>query len=328
MKAMSMTLKSHIRNHDLLTRENINRVMGFKEWGLIIILSILWGGSFFFVGVAVKEVPPLTIVFCRVGLASIILLGIVYLKGDKMPASPSLWGGFIILGVLNNVIPFSLIVWGQTHIESGLASILNATTPIFSVVLAHLLTREERLTTNRVSGVLIGWIGVTVLIGIESLKGFGIEVIGQIAVLGAACSYACAAIYGRRFKDLSPLVVATGMLCSSTIMMTPLALIVDQPWNLSPSVMTLMALFGLAAISTSLAYIIYFRVLATSGPTNILLVTFLIPLSAILLGVTVLGERLGWNAFVGMGMIFIGLIAIDGRLIKRFMRKNVWYYEI
>jgi drug/metabolite transporter (DMT)-like permease len=328
MKAMSMTLKSHIRNHDLLTRENINRVMGFKEWGLIIILSILWGGSFFFVGVAVKEVPPLTIVFCRVGLASIILLGIVYLKGDKMPASPSLWGGFIIMGALNNLIPFSLIVWGQTHIESGLASILNATTPIFSVVLAHLLTREERLTTNRVSGVLIGWIGVTVLIGIESLKGFGIEVIGQIAVLGAACSYACAAIYGRRFKDLSPLVVATGMLCSSTIMMTPLALIVDQPWNLSPSVMTLMALFGLAAISTSLAYIIYFRVLATSGPTNILLVTFLIPLSAILLGVTVLGERLGWNAFVGMGMIFIGLIAIDGRLIKRFMRKNVWYYEI
>ncbi len=328
MKAVSMTLKSHIRNHDLLMRENINRVMGFKEWGLIIILSILWGGSFFFVGVAVKEVPPLTIVFSRVGLASIILLGIVYLKGDKMPASPSLWGGFIILGVLNNLIPFSLIVWGQTHIESGLASILNATTPIFSVVLAHLLTREERLTTNRVSGVLIGWIGVTVLIGIESLKGFGIEVIGQIAVLGAAFSYACAAIYGRRFKDLSPLVVATGMLCSSTIMMTPLALIVDQPWNLSPSVMTLMALFGLAAISTSLAYIIYFRVLATSGPTNILLVTFLIPLSAILLGVTVLGERLGWNAFVGMGMIFIGLIAIDGRLIKRFMRKNVWYYEI
>lgn len=328
MKAMSMTLKSHIRNHALLTRENINRVMGFKEWGLIIILSILWGGSFFFVGVAVKEVPPLTIVFCRVGLASIILLGIVYLKGDKMPASLSLWGGFIIMGALNNLIPFSLIVWGQTHIESGLASILNATTPIFSVVLAHLLTREERLTTNRVSGVLIGWIGVTVLIGIESLKGFGIEVIGQIAVLGAACSYACAAIYGRRFKDLSPLVVATGMLCSSTIMMTPLALIVDQPWNLSPSVMTLMALFGLASISTSLAYIIYFRVLATSGPTNILLVTFLIPLSAILLGVTVLGERLGWNAFVGMGMIFIGLIAIDGRLIKRFMRKNVWYYEI
>jgi drug/metabolite transporter (DMT)-like permease len=328
MKAMSMTSTSHIKNHVSLTRENINRVMGIKEWGLIIILSIIWGGSFFFVGVAVKEVTPLTIVLCRVALASIILLVIVHLKGHKMPSSLSLWGAFFIMGALNNLIPFSLIVWGQTHIESGLASILNATTPIFSVILAHSFTREERLTTNRITGVLIGWIGVSVLIGIESLRGFGIEVIGQIAVLGAAFSYACAAIYGRRFKGINSLVVATGMLCGSTVMMTPLALFIEQPWNLSPSFMTLMALFGLSAISTSLAYIIYFRVLATSGPTNILLVTFLIPISAILLGVLVLGEQLAWNVFVGMGMIFIGLIAIDGRLIKRFKRKNVWYHEI
>jgi len=313
------------------TYETANRVMGLQDWGLIIILSILWGGSFFFVGVAVEEIPPLTIVLCRVALASIILMAIVYLKGDKMPSSLALWGGFIVMGALNNLIPFSLIVWGQTHIESGLASILNGTTPIFSVILAHFLTKEERLTTNRMSGVLIGWVGVAVLIGIDSLRGFGIEVYGQIAVLGAAFSYACAAIYGRRFKCLSPLVVATGMLCGSTIMMTPMALLVDQPWNLSPSVFTMMALFGLAAISTSLAYIIYFRVLATAGPTNLLLVTFLIPLSAIFLGVMFLGERLEWNAFVGMGLIFIGLIAIDGRLLKKFKHKykqNVWSYEI
>jgi drug/metabolite transporter (DMT)-like permease len=319
MKALSTIQKS----------ETINQVMGLQEWGLIIILSILWGGSFFFVGVAVKEMPPLTIVLCRVALASIILLAVVHLKGNKMPSSKGLWGGYIIMGALNNLIPFSLIVWGQTHIESGLASILNGTTPIFSVVLAHFLTRDERLTNNRMTGVLIGWIGVAVLIGFESLRGFGIEVIGQIAVLGAAFSYACAAIYGRRFKGLSPLVVATGMLCGSTIMMTPLALFVEQPWNLSPSMMTIAAIFGLAAISTSLAYIIYFRVLATSGPTNLLLVTFLIPLSAILLGVIVLGEQLGWNAFVGMGLIFIGLIAIDGRLLKIFKRKEeVCYYGI
>ena len=190
MKAMSMALKSNIKNHDSFTRENINRVMGIKECGLIIILSIIWGGSFFFVGVAVKEVTPLTIVLCRVALASIILLVIVHLKGHKMPSSLSLWGAFFIMGALNNLIPFSLIVWGQTHIESGLASILNATTPIFSVILAHFLTREERLTTNRIAGVLIGWIGVSVLIGIDSLRGFGIEVIGQIEILGAAFSYA------------------------------------------------------------------------------------------------------------------------------------------
>ena len=276
--------------------------MSFQEWGLIIILSILWGGSFFFVGVAVKEMPPFTIVLCRVALASIILLVVVYLKGDNMPSSLALWGSFIVMGALNNSIPFSLIVWGQTHIKSGLASILNGTTPIFSVILAHFLTKEERLTINRISGVLIGWVGVAMLIGIDSLRSFGIEVLGQIAVLGAAFSYACAAIYGRRFKDFSPLVVATGMLCGSTIMMTPMALYVDQPWNLSPSVITMMALFGLAAISTSLAYIIYFKVLATAGPTNLLLVTFMIPLSAILLGVMVLGERLAWNVFVGMGL--------------------------
>jgi drug/metabolite transporter (DMT)-like permease len=302
--------------------EMVNRVMGIKEWSLIAILSILWGGSFFFVGVAVKEMPPLTIVLCRVALASIILLVIVYLKGDKMPSSPGLWGAFIIMGALNNLIPFSLIVWGQTHIESGLASILNATTPIFSVVLAHFLTREERLTTNRITGVTIGWIGVAMLIGIESLRGFGIEVMGQLAVVGATFSYACAAIYGRRFKGINPLIVATGMLCGSTIMMTPLALVIEQPWNLSPGITTLMALFGLAAVSTSLAYIIYFQVLATAGPTNLLLVTFLIPVSAILLGVVVLAERLAWNAFAGMGLIFIGLIAIDGRLLKMFKRKE------
>ena len=317
MKTTVVVDRHYRQEQDPAASETVNRTMELKEWGLIVFLSILWGGSFFFVGVAVKEVPPLTVVLCRVALASVILLGIVYLKGDKMPTSISLWGGFIIMGALNNLIPFSLIVWGQTHIESGLASILNATTPIFGVVIAHLVTKEERLTANRMTGVIVGWIGVAVLIGIDSLHGFGIQVLGQLAVLGAAFAYACAAVYGRRFKGLSPIVVATGMLCGSTLMMTPLALFVDQPWNLSPGPMTLLALFGLAAISTSLAYIIYFRILATAGPTNLLLVTFLIPLSAILLGVMFLGERLGWNAFAGMALIFSGLIAIDGRLIKK-----------
>lgn len=321
MKVPSNANTSQIRTHERLTPENVNQVMGLKEWGLIIILSIIWGGSFFFNGVAVKEMTPLTIVWFRVALASIILLVAVHLKGLKMPSSPGLWGAFILMGVLNNLLPFSLIVWGQTHIESSLASILNATTPIFSVVLTHVLTREERLTLNRSVGVLIGWVGVTVLIGVQSLRGGGIEVMGQIAVLGAAFTYACAAIYGRRFHGLSSLVVATGMLCGATIVMTPLALIIEQPWNLSPGITTWMALFGLSTISTSLAYIIYFRVLATAGPTNLLLVTFLIPISAILLGVLILGERLAWNAFVGMSLIFIGLIAIDGRLLTHLKRQ-------
>ncbi len=310
-------IKKPKNNNALPGDESVNPVMGFKEWGLIIILSIIWGGSFFFIGVAVKEIPPLTIVLCRVAIASIILFTLVHLKGKKMPSSPRVWGAFFIMGSLNNLIPFCLIVWSQTHIESSLAGIINATTPIFSVILAHFITREERLTRNRIFGIFFGWTGVSVLIGIESLQGSCIEVMGQIAVLGAAFSYACAAIYGSRFKDMNPLIVATGMLCASTIMMIPLALFIDQPWNLAPGNMSLMAVFALAAISTSLAYIIYFQVLAASGPTNLLLVTFLIPINAILLGVMGLGEQLGWEIFVGMGMIFIGLVAIDGRLIKK-----------
>ncbi len=301
---------------------NHNAVMGLGEWGLILILSVIWGGSFFFVGVAVKTMTPLTIVSCRVGFAALILLGVVRMTGRQMPASPRVWLAFFVMGALNNLIPFSLIVWGQTHIDSSLASILNATTPIFSVVLAHLLTRDEHLTANRMTGVLLGWVGVAVLIGVESLGGFGIQGLGQLAVLGASCAYACAAIYGRRFKALDPVVVSTGMLLASTLMILPLALIIEHPWHLTPGAATWAALFGLAAISTALAYIIYFRVLAVAGATNILLVTFLIPVSAIFLGVMVLGERPGWNAFGGMGLIFLGLIAIDGRLLKRLKQRS------
>ena len=299
----------------------VNRTMGLKEWGLIIVLSIIWGGSFFFIGVAVREMTPLTIVLCRVGLASLVLLAYVHLTGRRLPSSPKLWCAFLCMGLLNNLMPFSLIVWGQQYIASSLASILNATTPIFAVVLAHFLTREERLTANRAAGVVIGWLGVAVLLGVASLKGIGLNVWGQVAVLGASCSYALAAIYGRRFKDLSPVVVSTGMLCSSTMLMLPVALLIEKPWHLSPSLLTLSAILGLAVISTSIAYIIYFRVLATAGATNILLVTFLIPLSAILLGVFILGESLGWNILNGMLLIFIGLIAIDGRLLARLKRK-------
>ena len=301
----------------------INSVMGLKEWGLVILLSIVWGGSFFFAKVAVKEMTPLTIVLSRVGFASLALLAFIWLTGKKMPSSPGLWGAFIIMGALNNLIPFSLIFWGLKYIESSLASILNATTPIFSVVLTHILTREERLTANRITGALTGWVGVAVLIGLESLKGFDVHVIGQVAVLGGAFSYALAAIYGRRFKKIDPVVVATGMLCGSTIMMIPMTFIVEQPWNLAPGMITWAAILGLSVISTSLAYIIYFRILATSGPTNLLLVTFIIPVIAILLGVMVLGEKLGWNVFGGMTLIFLGLIAIDGRMIPKFGRKKV-----
>lgn len=318
MKHVNRTQK-----YELLRKRGANKTMGTREWLLIVVLSMLWGGSFFFIGIAVKQMTPLTIVLCRVGLASAVLMLYVYTSGKRMPASLKTWGAFLLMGALNNFIPFSLIVWGQQYIESSLASILNATTPIFSVILAHFLTRDERLTLNRSLGIALGWIGVGVLIGIESLGGTGVQVAGQFAILGAACSYAFAAIYGRRFKGFPPVVVATGMLTGTTIMMLPVVLIVEQPWTLHPTMMTWGALISLSLFSTAVAYIIYFRVLSTAGATNLLLVTFLIPLSAILLGVLILGETFTWNAFVGMLLIFSGLIAIDGRLFSKLRRKGV-----
>jgi len=314
--------KTGTEYHTIEETETVNRVMGPKEWGLILILAILWGGSFFFIGVTVREMTPLTIVLCRVAIAATILLIVVHARGECMPTSPSVWGAFFIMGALNNLIPFSLIIWSQTHIESGLASILNATTPIFSVILAHFLTHEERMIGNRIAGVLIGWLGVTVLIGIDSLREFGIDTLSRIAVLGASLSYACAAIFGRRFRGMNVRVVAAGMLTCSTIMMAPLALLIDRPWHLSPGYVTLLALFALASISSALAYLIYFHILSVAGPTNILLVTFLVPITAILLGYLVLGERLGWNAFMGMGIVFLGLAAIDGRPLRLVRRRN------
>jgi len=293
----------------------MNKVMGFKEWALIGFLALIWGASFFFVKIAVERMTPLTVVACRVGTAALLLLVFVIITGRKLPRNPRTWGALLVLGALNNVLPFSLITWGQTHIDSSLAAILNATTPVFSVILAHFLTRDEPLTKNRLAGVLLGWAGVAVLMGIDSLHGIGMKTAGQAAVLGAAFLYSLAAIFGRRFRDLDPVVVAAGMLTGSSFLMIPLAFIVEQPLGLHPTAQTFAALFGLAAVSTSLAYIIYFYVLAKAGATNILLVTFLIPVSAIFLGMVVLGETPGWNAFAGMILIFSGLLCIDGRLL-------------
>jgi len=215
------------------------------------VLSVLWGGSFFFVEVALEELGPLTVVTGRVGLAAAALVGLVYLGGGRMPLTPRLWGAFLVMGALNNLIPFSLIAWGQVHIDSGLASILNATTPLFTVVLAHFLTAEERLTPGRLAGVLLGLCGVAVLIGPEALAGLGLAGLGQVAVLAAALSYAFAGIFGRCFKGLPPAVAAAGMLSATTVMILPLALVVERPWSLSPSGETLGAMLGLALLSTA-----------------------------------------------------------------------------
>lgn len=306
--------------------ETVNKKMGSLEWFLLLILSVLWGGSFFFVGVAVKALPPLTIVVLRVGLAALALNLIVRATSLRMPKEWRYWKAFFGMGLLNNMIPFCLIVWGQTHIASGLASIFNATTPLFTVLVAHAFTHDEKISSGRMGGILIGFIGVAVIIGLDSLGGLGTNTLAQFAVLGAALSYAFAGVFGRRFKSMGspPLVTATGQVTASTLMLIPLALFVDQPWTLAmPGFSVWAAIVGLALVSTALAYIIYFRILATAGATNLLLVTFLIPISAILLGVVFLGETLAGKDVVGMGLICIGLAAIDGRFFPFIKRKMI-----
>ena len=292
-----------------------NKNMRPIEWFLLIILSIIWGGAFFFGKVAVAELPPFSIVLGRVGIAAIILNVIVWITGHRMPRSIKIWREFMVMGALNNMIPFSLIFWGQIHIASGLAAILNATTPLWTVIFAHFMTRDERLNTSRLTGVVLGICGVIIIIGPDALIGFGSNVVAQLAVIGATISYALAGIFGKRFRDIPPIVTATGQLTCSTLMIIPMAIWVDKPWLISmPGFQTFGSIIALALVCTALAYIIYFRILATAGATNILLVTFLIPISAVLLGAIILGERLELRHFMGMGIIVIGLAAIDGRV--------------
>jgi drug/metabolite transporter (DMT)-like permease len=291
--------------------------MTLWEWAMLLALASVWGGSFFFNAVAVRELPVFTVVVSRVVLAAILLWSVLRFRGERLPRDGRVWGAFFCMGLLNNAIPFTLIVWGQQHISSGVASILNASTPLFTVLFAHVLTRDERLTRGKVAGVLIGFAGVAVMMGFDANDALDASTIAQLLCLGGAMSYAFAGIYGRRFRALgiTPMSTATGQVIASSVLLLPVVLVLDQPWTLPPpSASAISALFGVAAISTAMAYVLYFRILATAGATNLLLVTFLIPVSAILLGTVVLGEVLLTRHFLGMALVGAGLAAIDGRL--------------
>jgi drug/metabolite transporter (DMT)-like permease len=295
--------------------------MNGRAWAMLLALASLWGGSFFFFKVMVAELPPFTVVLGRVGLAALILNLWLALRHDSLPATPKLWVNFVVIGLLNNVIPFSLIVFGETRISSGLASVLNATTPMFTVLVAHFLTANEKMTPAKTMGVAIGFAGVVVLIGPDALGGLGPQdIVGEAACLLAALTYAFAGIYGRRFRTMPAIKVATGQITASALVLLPLVAIADHPWTRPmPSLAVWAAMAGIAVLCTVLAYILYFRILAVAGATNLLLVTFLIPVSAIVLGALALDEVLLPRHFAGMAVIGGGLAFIDGR-IPRYLR--------
>ena len=313
----------HRRNTDVIPTPNrVAKLMKMDayDWVMLITLATVWGGSFLFNAILVAELPVITIVAIRVTVAALALWGFVRVTGRKIPTTPQVWGALLILGVLNNAIPFSLIVQGQTQITSGLASILNATTPFFTILVAGFFLTDERFSVLRVLGVVVGFSGVILMIGPEALGGLGADFWAQLCALGAALSYGFASVFGRRFRELKvdPVMVATGQVTMSSLVLWPIALWIDGPQDiLGLSFNAAASMFGLAVLCTSFAYILYFRILERAGATNISLVTFLVPISAIILGVLVLGESIFIKEIIGMTLIGLGLAIIDGRLFQR-----------
>ena len=286
--------------------------MSAGNWVRLLVLAVLWGGSFLFVEIALTELPPLSVVWARVALAAMILVAVLAVTGQGLPRRHRDWAALAVMGLLNNVIPFSLFALAQGQITGGLAAILNATTPLFALVVAHLATADERITRAKTIGLTVGLGGVVVMTG----GGSGAP--GAMAMcLAAALSYALAGVWGRRFRrlGLAPLTSAFGQVACASLILLPLWLWQDRPWTLPiPSGPVLAAVLGIAALSTALAYLLYFRLLAEAGAVNLLLVTFLIPLSATALGALILGERLHLAEVAGFGLIALALSVIDGRL--------------
>lgn len=283
------------------------------QWLLLIVLSVLWGGSFLFVGIAVRDVPALTIVLVRVTLAAALLVPVVWAFGHRLPTGRA-WWPFLVMSLLNNVVPFSAIALGQTEIASGLASVLNATTPLFGLLATHALT-TDRMTPAKLVGVVIGIAGVGILIGPAALGLDTTSVRGMALVLAGAASYGLASVWGRRLRATPPLVSAAAQLACSSLVLALIAGIVDRPWTLArPSAESFAALAGLAVLSTAVAYVIFFRILEVSGALAVMLVTLLIPISGVTMGVLVLGEGIDLRHILGALVIASGLMVIDGRL--------------
>jgi drug/metabolite transporter (DMT)-like permease len=301
----------------------INIVMTRGDWAILVVLALIWGAAFFFIHVAVAHVAPLTYVGLRLSIAAVGLLAWMRWKGEKLSLPLPVWGAILLLALLNNVVPFALFGWAQQHIASGLASILNATTPIWGVVVAHIATSDEKITPAKLIGVVVGFVGVATMIGPDLLTS-GESIVPQLACIAASLCYALAGVWARRFRPmgLKPLKVATAQLLVGALVMTPVSLTVAEPWiGGSPSLAALGAITVLALACTALGYVLYFRLIDSAGATNATLVTLLVPPIAILLGALFLGEVLNGTQFLGFAFTALGLAVIDGRLIAAVRRK-------
>ncbi len=299
------------------------KTMSPRNWVELLLLALIWAGTFIAVGISVKEVGVFTLVAFRVIGGTVLLWAYVLATGLPIPKSLKIWGALLVMGLLNNITPFLLIAWGQSHIEAGLASILNGSTAVFGVLVAAAVFTDEQLTRNKIIGVTLGFIGVATAIGLSALKTFDLTSLAQLAVLGAGLSYAVAATWGRLFlKDLSPLVAAAGMTGFSGLIMGTLALRFDgiPSFNYTPA--TWASLIYMATFATAFAYLLYYRILSTAGSGNLSLVTLLIPPFTILMGSLLLNETLTSKAIIGFFILAAGLLIMDGRVLRLLSRKG------
>jgi drug/metabolite transporter (DMT)-like permease len=285
------------------------------DWIELSILSLLWGATFFAVAVALKEVPPVTLALARCGIAALILIPVIWLMGQSLPKGRDMWIAFIVMAIFNNILPFTLIFYGQQFIPSGLTSVINGMTPLMSLLVARAFVGEQ-LAWNKFAGVMLGLLGVAILIGPELTGVDSSGAIGMLAVLAATFCYGLSGLWGRRFKSVPPIASAATQVTCATFLLLPLAAASDQFWTLPAlSPKTWAAILSLAILSTALAYIFFYRIMARAGSNNVMLVTLLIPISAISLGVIFLGETLTVRQIVGTLVIGLSLLVNDGRLI-------------
>jgi len=291
--------------------------MTAREWGWLVALSVLWGGAFFMTSVALKEMTPFGLAFFRISIAALTLGIAVWVMGGAIPARLTDWRAFTILAIFGNAVPFCLLAWAQTQISGGLAAILNAMTPIFTILIAHVFTQDEKITLGRFLGILLAVCGVAVIVGPSALTLHGGQLWAEAAVLGASCCYAIAGVYGRRFGGYPLLIPAFMQLMIGSALVLPVLLLAGTPVRVAmPSLTTIACVLGLAVFSTALAFGIYFRILRSAGATNAGLVTILVPVTAILLGALILGDQLVARHYAGLVMIATGLLIIDGRPLQ------------
>jgi len=294
------------------------KTLSRQSWADLALLSLIWGGSYLAFSLALREIGVFTTVAFRVGGGAVLLWGYIMIRRLPVPRDLRIWGAFAVMGILNNAIPFTLIAWGQLYVPSGLASILNASTAVFGIVIAAIVFSDERLTARKLLGVGLGFAGVSATIGLDVLREFNLTSLAQIALIGASISYACAGSWGRKMmSDLPPQVSAAGMTTMATLFMVPMALYVDGRPTLNYGIATWGALIQLAVFATAWAYLLYYRILNTAGSGNLLLVTLMVTPIAIALGAVVLGEELNASAYVGFGFLAAGLLVIDGRILQR-----------